>query len=300
MSSRTATLTPTPRGKIPRNGSRLIPNSSAALSTPLKAGTAETREKSTTSAIASQPGASGASGAAEESTNGTGSQGFDVLEGEEGMENGLEEEKDLEMPISIAGSISPILADSASTHGPLKSSAETIIIDSDSDQSNLTNSTLTNLPRRIRRRIPSVKGTPYVDIPVVSLAHLRNWELWDGCRYPSALSRRDQLNYSQTPQCSPGASSAAGPSRQQRSGKFPRWAVMKNTESSDDLGGYGEVDSEKDDDLVSPSDNSDGNVVVRRTARGKGKGKEVETRRSTRSGAAVSFHVDDLVPPLRR
>jgi len=68
--------------------------------------------------------------------------------------------------------------------------------------------------------------------------------------------------------------------------------------SSPDLGGYGEVEVSEDEIESSDGESSDGIEITRRTTRGndKGKGKEKETRRTTRAEAKVS----NLIKKLQR
>ena len=61
---------------------------------------------------------------------------------------------------------------------------------------------------------------------------------------------------------------------------------MPKDDSSDDLGGYGVEETE--DELEEEDESSDGIEITRRTTRSKGKGKEIEYKRTTRAEAAVS------------
>ena len=185
---------------------------------------------------------------------------------------------------------------SKSAHGPHAQVQETINIASDSDQ--LDHQSLFSSSSSIQARAPprkqtirKCKGAPFVELPYLSLSHIKSFTLPSGLRGPTTFSRNDHINYRQTPPPSPHASSEDSAatwkiSRQPRSGLFPRWVTMPKDDSSDDLGGYGVEETE--DELEEEDESSDGIEITRRTTRSKGKGKEIEYKRTTRAEAAVS------------
>jgi len=185
---------------------------------------------------------------------------------------------------------------SKSAHGPHAQVQETINIASDSDQldqQSLFSSSSSIQPRvpRRKQKIRKCKGAPFVELPYLSLSHIKSFTLPPGLRGPTTFSRNNQINYRQSPPPSPHSSSEDSAatwkiSRQPRSGLFPRWATMPKDDSSDDLGGYGVEETE--DELEEEDESSDGIEITRRTTRSKGKGKEIEYKRTTRAEAAVS------------
>jgi hypothetical protein len=186
---------------------------------------------------------------------------------------------------------------SKSTHGPRALAQDLIDIDSDFDQVDIPSSSSSSIHSFPSHRQPAIrkhKGAPYVEIPFLPLSRLKNYTFPTGTRGPNPLSRNEQLQFTQTPpRSTPASSEASGAtwraSRPNRSGLFPQWATMPKDDSSDDLGGYGMDES---DDEIESSDgySSDGIPITTRRIRtsGKGKGREVETRRTTRAEAAVS------------
>lgn len=284
MSSRASTLTPTPRETVLRKGSQL-----GSRSTVLSRGNSTIAEENVSQAR---------SGKVERRRSRSRASSITSV-GEEGKTNGgkdLETNLDDEIVV-IDDSTNATALSSKSTHRPPKPSKELIIIDSDSPSfsviSHTSPSTVTSLPRPLTRprNIKSTKGTPYIDIKFLPINHLRNWKLPPGYRHPTALSRFEQTNLNQSPTKSEaGSSSTAGPStRPKRSDRLPKWATQ-NSESSDDLGGYGTQEESDQDEDMPMSDDSDEIVIRRRTTRanGKGKGRE-ERRRTTRAAAIVSL-----------
>jgi hypothetical protein len=284
MSSRASTLTPTPREAIPRKGSQLGPRS-----TVLSRGDSTIAEEVIVSQTRSDKVERRRSTSRASSITSVGEEGKTI--GGDDLETNLDDEI-----VVIDDSPNATALSSSSTHRPPKPSKELIIIDSDSPSSSVISdtspSTVTSLPRPPSRphNIKSTKGTPYIDIKFVPINQLRNWKLPPGYRHPTALSRFEQTNLNQSPTKSEaGSSSTAGPStRPKRSGRFPKWATQ-NSESSDDLGGYGTQEESDEEEDMAMSDDTGEIVVKRRTTRanGRGKGKE-ETRRTTRAAATVS------------
>lgn len=186
---------------------------------------------------------------------------------------------------------------SDSTHGP-PPAQETINISDDDqlDTHSLSGSASYSLPPR-RKGIRKCKGAPYIEVPFQPLPHLKRFTLPTGFRGPNPLSRNEQIHYNQSSPRSPHASSEASAGtwrvhRPERSGVFPKWTTMPNDDerSSPDLGGYGEEIISDDEIEQSDGAGSDGIEITTRTTRGaaKGKGKERETRRTTRAEAIVS------------
>jgi hypothetical protein len=185
-------------------------------------------------------------------------------------------------------------------HGRYAQVQETINIEPDSDQ--FDHQSLFSSSSSIRPRAPAstrkqtirtCKGAPFVELPYLSLPHLKTFTLPTGIRGPTPLSRNEQIKYSQTPPRSPRASSEDSAatwrvSQRPRSGLFPRWATMPKDDSSDDLGGYGVEVTEDELEWNEEEESSDGIEITRRSTRSKGKGKEVERKRTTRAEAAVS------------
>ena len=208
-------------------------------------------------------------------------------------------EEDEEAEIVAQRKVEQEPRNSKPTHGP-RPNEETINIDSDDDQldiQSLPSSSTHPQPSRRKRAIRKCKGAPYIELTFLPLSTLKRFTLPTGFRGPNPLSRNDQIQYRQTPprsDASPDADSATFRILQQighqrkRSGKFPTWATRSNhTEmSSPDLGGYGEVS--EDEIESSDGESSDGIEINRRTTRRNGKGKEKETRRTTRAEAKVS------------
>lgn len=172
------------------------------------------------------------------------------------------------------------------THGPLK--PEPILVDDLFPSS--PSSSSSSRPRASR-----YIGAPYVDIPLLPLHQIRKYSKPANCRYPTSLSRNDQIQFKQTPPPSspedPDVSFvkllSGLPLRSNRAGmksKKSTWVAGSDSESSSDLGGYGSATSSSDGS--EGSEESD--MPTMRGTRSKVKGRETLPERAARSGGRVS------------
>ena len=183
----------------------------------------------------------------------------------------------------------PHAGPSRRAHGPRSESTDPLILDAGT-LSPASSSSLTPLPSS-SVRIANYKGAPYVEIPYLPLNRLKRYSNTANIRFPTALSRHQQINFDQTPPLPSDDSDfeIVAPEQSAVSTKVPRWRTRTETESSPDLGGYG---SESEDEEDSEDSEEEGIPRTRRSTRTKGKGKQMETRRTTRGHKQVSVLVN--------